>query len=563
MVSSQAESRRHVIGERVIPFSSGDLGLYLGVIIGTIMLLLLREVLSSSSMQERKKWLLVPSIFYFSHHFIIWNWWERKEFLLISHVIFTRNDLDFILGFLAGIGMIIFAMMALQLRLNGEKNVFRRHVKMMALLLIVTAMSITNTLTDGKEAGIVTFLGLSAVLGILILLYDATLLTLEVVLDVLQVSSKKKDTARAFTGLALLIIGSLIFVLKKSLEFFSSETVVPWQASLQVALFQWGSLLVLSSFITLTVTKIKSKAFLEIGRPYMVFMGIFPILLGMTMTVGSMTELMHEIASNTTRFLALMIGALMSVMFTNTYNAVHDYQEDAVSKPHRPIPSGLMTPREALYLSLVPAVITLTVAFLFLGPIFQVLAPAFLLVGWLYSKLHVKGRYLLPYLWMGTGYVIGGMLVGWLYFFESSPWIPSIRFWILTLILGTVAFFGMIMKDLGDMIGDAKVGYRTLPLMLGERAANNLVVLSLYLPLALGLTYMLAFESLTRILAWVGISLVMLGPIAVSLMMRLRQAMNHPKLDHRTNKYQSLFIPVLLYHFLIHLTLLIVLGVLS
>lgn len=560
IVSYQSSRQSFQIGNEQIPFNSGDLGLFLGVILGISMLYLI----TASTRKVHVKfpfsttWLLFPLIIYVPFHFILFNWWPQNNL-----GVFTASNTDFILGLLAGVGMSIFTVVALSSRYDASR-VFTRHIISLILIPVILMISLYTGTRDGMDAGIFMLVGLLAVLGFLILLFDATLLTLAVVLDILEVPEDRKDTARAFTGLALLTGGTLLFVLRKALDLVPSIVVsVPWQASIRLTLFQWGSLLILASIITLTITKIKSRAYMEIGRPYMALLGILPILIGMTMTVANLGHLMTTIWSEPQKFLALMIGAFTSVMFTNTYNAVHDHREDAISKPHRPIPSGLMTPREALYLSLVPGIITLALAFLFLDPIFYFLAPAFLFIGWLYSKAHIKGRYVIPYLWMGTGYVMGGMIVGWLYFVElpSTVTWPPPKFWVLTALLGLFAFLGTVMKDLGDIVGDSKVGYKTIPIMHGDAIAVQLVTISLMISPALLLLYMLLLESLARTVAWLFITITVLLPLAIVLTRRLHRVLNENiPIEVKTRKYQSLFMPVLSYHFLVHVTLLFVLG---
>ncbi len=559
IVSYQTERYSYRVESELIPFNAGDLGLFLGVILGILIYLSTTHVIHVPLLLKKRFWLLIPILSYIFHHFIIVGTWKWDVFP--GYILLTK-DLDFILGIIAGSSLMFLALASLNNR-YGDNIVRKRHLLPLVALVLNSILSIYLAITEGVAAGMVVLVGLTVVIGILTLLFDATLLTLAVVLELLKIPEAQKDTARAFTGLVLLTGGSLLFVLRKFMDQFPIEIILPWQEPLRFAFFQWGTLLILSAFIILTITKIKSKAYIEIGRPYMALLGIFPILLGMTIIAGGLSNLIREISTTFTSFLALMIGAFTSVMFTNTYNAVHDHQEDAISKPHRPIPSGLMSAREGLYLSLVPAIITLTLSFLFMDPIFYLLAPAFLFIGWLYSKTRIKGRYLVPYLWMGSGYVMGGMVVGWLYLFSIRSTWPPLKFWVLTAMLGVFTFFGTVMKDLGDMTGDAKIGYKTVPLLHGENTSVKMVTLSFFLPLVFGPLYMIAFETFQKTLAWLLISAVILLPFSVFLARRLHLILNSDtSTEEKTKRYQSLFIPTLAYHLFIHVAFTFVLGIL-
>ncbi len=562
LVSYHSRAFAYQVDGNVLPFNSGDLGMYMGVIIGNASFLLFFHFGISFAKKRRNIILLflLPHVIY---HFlviegqkILWGMERINEWPIPA-----IKEINTFFGLLFGIFIMLY-MLPVLMKHHGQQKVIHYHLLAAIISILIIIMGITLFLLSNLTLYPLLMIELITVLGVFILLFDATLLTLDVVLDSLNLTSPAKDTARAFTGLCLLTLGVFSFMVKKILEilpnYLSGMSFNPY---LQMAFFQWGSILIIEGLITLSITKIKSKAYISIGRPYMALMGIFPIFIGMALSQNGTVNAIQAVSREIAKVSAIVVGAFLVVMFTNTFNSVHDHHEDTISKPYRPIPSGLMTPREALYLSLIPAILTMGLAFLFFDLKFHLLAIGFLILGWVYSKAKIKSRFLLPYFWMGTGYVVGGIAVGWLFFKDIETLLKSKDFWALSIILGLTAFLAMIMKDLGDMEGDAKVGYHTLPLILGEKIAVMLVSASLYLPILMIWLYFLLFSSFESLLSWSLISIFLLT-VATLLSRKLFkiQSMDEKNLSKRTLCYQKQFIRIIIYHLSIFISIIITLA---
>ncbi|HEY1352509.1 MAG TPA: UbiA family prenyltransferase [Ktedonobacteraceae bacterium] len=192
------------------------------------------------------------------------------------------------------------------------------------------------------------------------------------------------------------------------------------------------------------------------------------------------------------------------------FNDYCDRTRDAVGKPEKPIPRGLLTPGEAL---LACGGVT--------GLMFLLLIPLPWL-AWLFSLL---------YLTLGTGYNLGlkGTPLSGAVFALAMPLIPLYAFagagrsvlplvWLvpLGLLLGITLNLANALPDLEK---DADCGARTLAVVLGLRRAflvsNTLLVLAMVLILALDVSGLLRVQPLVLLLT-LGLTALLLTVILLS-----------------------------------------------
>jgi geranylgeranylglycerol-phosphate geranylgeranyltransferase len=153
----------------------------------------------------------------------------------------------------------------------------------------------------------------------------------------------------------------------------------------------------------------------------------------------------------------------------NTFNAVTDLNIDAINKPQRPIPKGKISRKYALFYSFVLYFLSLAIAYL-LTPQYFMLTSLTAIVTILYSIpiIRVRKRFLISNF---SGAVIYGLLcplLGWSITPENP--IPSYM-------LGFTFLFALslsLSKDFEDYIGDKVFRIKTMPVVLGVRAAKFL-----------------------------------------------------------------------------------------
>lgn len=167
-------------------------------------------------------------------------------------------------------------------------------------------------------------------------------------------------------------------------------------------------------------------------------------------------------------------------------NDLFDIETDRVNAPHRPLPSGQVTPGQVIVLSVVVTVLGITLSAC-AGPVAFALAISVWLLGvaynWRLKRYGLLGN-LVVSLSVGSTFIFGGVVVG-------RPWDP------IVLWFGGLAFLldlgEEIAADAMDVRGDALAGSRSLAIVWGQRAALvtsavifGLVIIVSLIPLAAG-----------------------------------------------------------------------------
>jgi geranylgeranylglycerol-phosphate geranylgeranyltransferase len=196
----------------------------------------------------------------------------------------------------------------------------------------------------------------------------------------------------------------------------------------------------------------KAVAALEITRPTNAAVGAFGA--GVGGYVGGSLDV------------AVAVAAVVTAFGTGAGNAVNDYYDadiDALNRPERPIPSGRISRRGAVFFSaaLFAAAVILTVAVL---PAIAVgIGVVNLIVLVVYSshlkRLPLVGNVAVAYL-AGSAFLFGGAAAG------------GVEYTVVLFALAGLVNLGReVIKDVEDVEGDAAEGARTLPVVYGERPA--------------------------------------------------------------------------------------------
>ena len=179
--------------------------------------------------------------------------------------------------------------------------------------------------------------------------------------------------------------------------------------------------------------------------------------------------------NNTGTLLLVMAVVMCFAGAANALNDVVDYEIDKINRPMRPLPSGFVKKRTALFISILLfsmgtlACLELSEAAKVIG---IVIALPFMV---LYSK-YLKGMPLI-------GNMIVAFILGLSFLFcgaafnNMSPmWIPMILAFGLTLVRELV-------KDIADMEGDKSAGLKTFPITAGIEKS---IQLSIFLSACIG-----------------------------------------------------------------------------
>ena len=195
------------------------------------------------------------------------------------------------------------------------------------------------------------------------------------------------------------------------------------------------------------------KGLYKLTRPFNGFNGALAVLLG-------------GYVAGTGHWLNIGLAALVAFLVTGAGNAWNDYLDieiDKINQPHRALPSGIVSPRAAVLLSLSLTAVALAISAFINLPSFLIVL-VFSLILYLYSW-KLKSTVLMGNLTVAVTsamtVIFGGAAAGNV---RPTLWLAVI---ITTAILGRE-----ILKTIADYEGDLRQQCRTIATVWGKRTAR-------------------------------------------------------------------------------------------
>lgn len=169
--------------------------------------------------------------------------------------------------------------------------------------------------------------------------------------------------------------------------------------------------------------------------------------------------------------LACLTGAFITVA-ANAINDVYDLEIDRINRPSRPLPKGVISPKEAIVFSIIFYILGV-LSSAFINILTLIIALIFSALLTIYSakfkRLPLIGNFTVS-LATAFAFIYGGVAVGHV---ENA---------IFPAIFAFLMHFGReIIKDMEDVEGDRRHAAQTLPIRYGMGAAKVLVTLLLAL----------------------------------------------------------------------------------
>ncbi|MFZ3077167.1 MAG: UbiA family prenyltransferase [Candidatus Aenigmatarchaeota archaeon] len=214
-----------------------------------------------------------------------------------------------------------------------------------------------------------------------------------------------------------------------------------------------------------------AKAAIELLRPNVCAMAVLGL---------AIAAIIFGINIFSIQFALAAIAAFLICGGGNAINDYFDYKIDKINMPKRPLPSGRISRKSALYLFWIVSAVGLALSYL-VNHAFLAIA----LFNFIISSL---------YAWKLKRTVIKGIFVAYLgsSAFISAPFIsgfPSSLLSSALLLLILISFFGtlsrQLLMDIRDMEGDKKAGAKTIPLIFGKKTTK--IIASAFLLLAASL----------------------------------------------------------------------------
>jgi geranylgeranylglycerol-phosphate geranylgeranyltransferase len=222
----------------------------------------------------------------------------------------------------------------------------------------------------------------------------------------------------------------------------------------------------------------KIRGIIRLFRPELPFAAGVCVVLGELIALGSFPSFRETV-------LGFACGFFMSssALILNDY---FDLEVDRVNAPERPLPSGAVSPSEAVYLTAFTTFIAFATAFI-IGIQALALSVIFWVIGflynWRYKQAGLAGNLMVSSS-VAVTFILGGMAAG-------QPWNKIV--WFFGLIAFLIDLGEEIAGDAMDMEGDRKRGSRSIPILYGKDVALRIsaalfgtVILISFLPYLLG-----------------------------------------------------------------------------
>ncbi len=165
----------------------------------------------------------------------------------------------------------------------------------------------------------------------------------------------------------------------------------------------------------------------------------------------------------------LFVGAFLVGAGANTINDYIDRDVDKINKPWRPIPSGVVTPIEALYIAILTTIVGIIVSFL-LSPLNGIIAFMASILAYIYSiklkKVLLIGNIIIASL-TGLAIIFGGVLGS----IENGIELLQLNAIIASLYAFLLNLGREFLKGIEDVEGDRKFGIKTIATVFNSSIA--------------------------------------------------------------------------------------------
>ncbi len=200
----------------------------------------------------------------------------------------------------------------------------------------------------------------------------------------------------------------------------------------------------------------KIKAILQIFRPELPFAAGICVILGEIIALGEFPPIRE-----------LALGFFSGFFISGSAIVLNDYfdlEVDKVNSPNRPLPAGIISPREAIVLTALATLLGLGASLLLGFPSF-ILCSIFWLIGFLYNwkfkEAGLSGNLMVSSS-VGSTFILGGIAVG-------EPWNKIV--WCFALIAFFIDLGEEIAGDAMDMAGDQKRNSKSIAIRHGRKFA--------------------------------------------------------------------------------------------
>lgn len=210
----------------------------------------------------------------------------------------------------------------------------------------------------------------------------------------------------------------------------------------------------------------KVLSFIDLGRPWNgALSGLMSIIGALMFSIPSLIILIGMFFS----FLILYMGGAI-------LNDLSDMDIDCITMPYRPIQSGRITVRQAIYFSIFLYILSILIS-LMIGLIFffGIFISTILSITYSVKPISLVRRGLAGILNLGVVTILIPAYSGACYSLNSL--LPPINFWLLFLSFTSLATISILTKDFKDSKGDGIKGKKTLIIIYGKKKSMMFITI--------------------------------------------------------------------------------------
>lgn len=250
--------------------------------------------------------------------------------------------------------------------------------------------------------------------------------------------------------------------------------------------------------------------------------GLYRVSRPLTTLSGALSVVLGGYVAGTGEWFNVALAVIVTILGSASANAWNDYLDieiDRVNQPHRPLPSGQVSPLAVKRFSFAVAALSVIVAAFINWPAFLIALVANILLfiySWKLKSTVLIGN-LVVALISASSVVFGGIAAG----------NPRPTLWLFLIIF--VAILGReVLKTLADYDGDLSEGVRTISTVWGKRAAR-----AVFYILVLATLSMMLVPYILDVYKPIYGYIVLLGvfPVYAYIVFRVSQKWSGPQLE--------------------------------
>ncbi|MDQ3807717.1 MAG: UbiA family prenyltransferase, partial [Thermoproteota archaeon] len=234
-------------------------------------------------------------------------------------------------------------------------------------------------------------------------------------------------------------------------------------------------------------------------------------------------------------FITLMIAVGMYIL-----NDLLDAEIDKVNMKNRPIPSGLVSKKQAWTFVMLTNGAALGILISLLPIAAIVFVMPMMLIGILYSmpkRIALMNRFVIKNVAISLFYMLCSMLgITSSYGIELAINNPIVTIHTITM-SGIMIFVGSTVNDLGDVKGDKAVGRRTIPIVLGgQNTVRLLMILLMSMPVTSWMLYVTSIGHVSIMAMATPLAVTIVTSLAILRMATIREVFGDMKLMREQHK---------------------------